>query len=117
MRRLLIVDDEPDVCECLRDFFSTRGFAVEIAFSGEEALERILRGAIEVLLLDIMLPGISGLEVLKRVKEVRPYTRVVMMTGLSYPELRRAAQVCGACGYVTKPFDFTEVTWEPVLVA
>ena len=115
MRRMLIIEDEPDIQECLRDFFSSRGFSVTTAFSGEEALERLEEGSAEVILLDILLPGISGLEVLKRIKEIRPRTKVIMVTGLSHPTLRVEAQACGASGYVTKPFDFSDQTWAPVL--
>lgn len=114
MRRMLIVDDEPDICECLTDFFSARGFAVTVVFSGEEALERLMQGPLDVLLLDIMLPGISGLEVLKRVKDLSPRTRVVMVSCLSRGDLRFTAEAYGASAYVTKPFDFSESTWAPV---
>ncbi|MBI3087934.1 MAG: response regulator [Candidatus Omnitrophica bacterium] len=115
MLRMLIVDDEPDICECLKDFFSARGFAVSTVFSGEEALEHVVQRPLDVVLLDIMLPGISGLEVLKRVKSLSPQTKVVMVSGLSQRELRVEAKAYGASAYVPKPFDFSEATWEPVL--
>jgi len=114
MRRILIVDDEQDICECLRDFFSSRGFSVTMAYSGEEALERLSEGDVDVIVLDIVLPGISGLEVLRRAKQLRPSTKIVMLTGLSHCELRDYAHDCGARGYVTKPFDFSEQTWASV---
>ena len=114
-RRLLVVDDDRDICECLEQFFSTRGFAVTSAFSGEQALDQVATASPEVVILDILLPGISGIEVLRRVKELCPGAKVVMITGLPHPELRSEARAYGACGYVTKPFDFSEETWAPVL--
>ena len=118
MRRMLIVDDEHDICECLGDFFSSRGFAVRCTFSGEQALEQILNGeTADVIILDIMLPGISGLEVLKRVKECCPEATVMMITALTEPGIRQEAEAHGAVGLVTKPFDFSERTWSPILRA
>lgn len=117
MPRMLIVDDEPDICDCLRDFFSARGFAVTCAFSGEEAIEQITAAPVDVVLLDILLPGIHGIEVLKRAKELCPEAKVVMVTALDQDERRIEAQRYGAAGYVPKPFDFSEATWAPVLEA
>lgn len=117
MQRMLIVDDEPDICDCLQQFFSTRGFTVACAFSGEEAIERIAEHPVDVVLLDIVLPGIHGIEVLRRVKDLCPEVKVVMVSGLTQDERRIEAQRYGAAGYVPKPFDFSEVTWAPVLAA
>ena len=114
MRRMLIIEDEPDLQNCLADFFSSRGFSVTTTFSGEEALERLAQGPADVILLDILLPGISGMEVLKRIKERCPRTKVIMVTGLLHSHLRFEAEASGASGYVTKPFDFSDQTWAPV---
>ncbi len=114
-RRLLVVDDDHDICECLAQFFSTRGFTVVSAFSGEQALDRVATVSPEIVILDILLPGLSGIEVLRRVKKLCPGAKVVMITGLPHLELRSEARAYGACGYVTKPFDFSEETWAPVL--
>ena len=115
MQRMLIVEDERDICECLAEFFSAKGFAVSSAFSGEQALDRVATTTPEVVILDLLLPGLSGLEVLRRVKQLCPEAKVVIVTGLPYPELQGKARAYGACGYVTKPFDFSEATWAPVL--
>ena len=117
MQRMLIVDDEPDICDCLQHFFSTRGFTVTCAFSGEEAIERLAEGPVDVVLLDIVLPGIHGIEVLRRVKDLCPEVKVVMVSGLAQEERRIEAQHYGASGYVPKPFDFSELTWAPVLAS
>ena len=114
-RRMLIVDDERDICDCLQHFFSARGFSVATAFSGEEALMRISQGGTDVVLLDILLPGLSGMEVLRRLKELNPRIQVVMVTGLDQTQLRAEAYRYGAAAYVTKPFDFSDATWSTVL--
>ncbi len=111
MPRMLIVDDERDICELLEEFFKTKGFAVLSAFSGEEALDQLGIDPPDVILLDILLPGISGLEVLKRIKERHPRTRVIMVTSLDRTELKTEALQHGAADFVLKPFDFSPATW------
>ena len=114
MQRMLIVEDERDIADCLQEFFAGQGFAVSAAFSGEEALERLSVGGAEVVLLDILLPGLSGIEVLRRVKTLCPAARIVMVTALDREDLRLQAYHYGACGFVTKPFDFSQNTWSVV---
>lgn len=114
--RMLIVEDELDVSGCLEDFFKGRGFLVDQAFSGEAALEQVERmGPPDAILLDILLPGVSGLEVLKRIKARHPTTCIVIVTGLDRLDLRTEAKLYGAAAYVTKPFDFSDDTWSSVL--
>ena len=115
LHRMLIVDDDRDICECLEQFFCSHGFSVIFAFSGEQALDQLTTTDVEVIILDILLPGLSGLEVLRRAKELCPAARIVIMTGLPEPELRWKAHAYGACGFVTKPFDFSETTWASAL--
>ena len=113
MRRMLIVEDERDIAECLQDYFSARGFTVTAAFSGEEAVERLKASPADVILLDILLPGISGLEVLRHAKKRYPGARIIMVTGQDRIEFRAEARLYGAVAYITKPFDFSETTWSP----
>ena len=114
MRRMLIVEDEQDLCDCLQTYFSSRGFAVTSAFSGEEAVARLDDAPADVILLDILLPGISGLEVLRHAKKRYPGARIIIVTGQDRIEFRAEARLYGACAYITKPFDFAESTWSPV---
>jgi DNA-binding response OmpR family regulator len=111
MRRMLIVEDEQDLCDCLQAYFSSRGFAVTSVFSGEEAVTRLHAAPADVILLDILLPGISGMEVLRYAKKRYPGARIIIVTGQDRVELRAEARLYGACAYITKPFDFAESTW------
>ena len=115
MRRMLIVEDELDLCDCLQTYFQSRGFAVTSAFSGEEAVARLTAAPADIILLDIILPGISGLEVLRYAKKRYPGIRIVMVTAQDRVELRAEARLYGASAYITKPFDFSETTWSSVL--
>ena len=114
-RRMLVVDDERVVCECLRDFFAAHGFGVTTAFSGEEALEQLGGQAYDVVLLDVLLPGIHGLEVLRQVRRQYPQTKVVMMTALDDEHVRQQARQIGAHAFIGKPFDLSDETWAVVL--
>jgi len=115
MRRMLIVEDELDIVDCLRQFFSVRGFSVASTFSGEEALTWLKERSVDIILLDILLPGVTGIEVLKRVKALYPHARVVMVTALDDVSLRAEAERYGAYAYITKPFDFSDGAWDAVL--
>ena len=115
MQRMLIVEDERDVAELLTDYFGSKGFSVASTFSGEEAIERLDQSPVDVILLDILLPGVSGLEVLRHAKVRHPDARVVMVTSLDQMDIRQEAQSCGAAAYITKPFDFSAATWSVVL--
>jgi DNA-binding response OmpR family regulator len=111
---MLIVEDEQDLCDCLEQYFRARGFSVVAAFSGEEALAALDDQPADVILLDLLLPGISGMEVLRHAKMRYPGARVIIVTGHDRVELRAEARLYGASAYITKPFDFSETTWSSV---
>ena len=115
MQQMLIVEDEPDLRECLRDFFSAKGFDVMCATGGDEAIEWLQQHAVEILLLDVNMPGFSGIEVLRFAKQLYPEVKAVMVTGVERKETEELARQYGAIAYVTKPFDFSDATWAPIL--
>ena len=103
--RILIVDDEDIVVRsCLRILAET-GYTLDVARSGAEALRKIDGATYDVLLLDIMMPQINGLEVLQHVRQKRPASEVIMFTGLSQAQTALRAQELGAFAYLPKPFD------------
>jgi DNA-binding response OmpR family regulator len=114
-KRLLIVDDEPKICDCLSDYFSAKGVAVRCAYTGEEAIERLMAEPTDVILLDIILPDMSGIEVLKRARELYPEIRVIMVSALDKTESKIDAKTYGACQYVTKPFELSDPAWDDIL--
>ena len=111
MRRLLIVDDERQICELLSRFFASLGFATSIAQSGREAMEQLDRQTPDYLLLDVRMPDMSGLEVLKQAKARYPDLKVVIVTALRDAEMVAEAFRCGASDYVTKPVAFSDEAW------
>jgi DNA-binding response OmpR family regulator len=105
--RLLIVDDEQSVREVLSEYFTGQGYEVESAQDGAEALVAVLRYRPDLVLLDIQMPGLDGVETLRRVRAVAPAVPVIMVTANEDVDLARDTLKLGALDYVAKPFDFT----------
>ena len=80
--KLLIVDDEIEICDFLKSFFEERNYQVETSLSGSDALARIEKIKPHVVLLDIKMPGISGIQVLEEIKQKHPRVKVIMVTAV-----------------------------------
>jgi CheY-like chemotaxis protein len=110
---VLVVDDEPDVEALFRQQFRrdlrAQRFMMEFANSGADALTRIastIEQSLILILSDINMPGMTGLEMLPKVKEMRPTVPIIMITAYGDPETKRKALESGATGLLTKPIDF-----------
>ncbi|HEY0077372.1 MAG TPA: HD domain-containing phosphohydrolase [Pyrinomonadaceae bacterium] len=106
--RILITDDEPEIREVLFDLLSPH-YECETARSAEEALERLREGTFSIIISDIMMSGMSGLEMIPHVGEVSPDTVVVMISGVQTVESTIHALRAGAFDYVMKPFDLEQL--------
>ena len=104
--RILIVDDEQSVREVLSEYFTEQGYSVESAGGGEEALALVERGTPDLVLLDVRMPGIDGVETLRRIRKIAPDVSVIMVTANEDVGLARETLKLGALDYVAKPFDF-----------
>ena len=104
--RILIVDDEEPVREVLGEYFATQGYAVETAGSGADALAVVARARPDLVLLDIRMPGLDGVETLRRIKTLQPGIAVIMVSAIEDQEAARQTLVLGAADYVAKPVDF-----------
>jgi DNA-binding NtrC family response regulator len=107
--RILVVDDELFVRELLLEFLSTQGYEVSLADSGEKALELIHAQPADIVLVDLKMPGMDGIETLKQIKKMAPDALAIVMTG--YPTIESSIQALrqGACDYVVKPFKLNEL--------
>jgi DNA-binding response OmpR family regulator len=103
MNKLLIVDDEVEICEFLKSFFEDRDFQVAVAHDGAKALEQATLFIPDVVLLDIQMPGMDGLQTLKKLKETHPKMKVIMVTAVETQEKIEEAMRLGADNYITKP--------------
>ena len=106
MRKVLVVDDEPQAVELLEEFLTAKGYAVVGASGGEEALRRLKEERPHLMLLDIRMPVMDGLEVLRRAREIDREVGIVMVTAVNEESIGRAALRMGAYDYITKPLDF-----------
>ena len=103
--RILVVDDELIVRDSLKEWLGEEGFSTAMAGSGEAALEQLTEQTFHLMLLDIKMPGMDGVEVLKKAKEILPDIAVVMMTAYATVETAVEAMKIGALDYLVKPFD------------
>ena len=108
--RMMIVDDEPAVREVLSDYFSDRGYKVVVAADGPQALATFARERPDVVLLDVRMPGLDGLAVLRLLREADPDAAVIMVTANEDLEVARETLSVGAFDYVAKPFDFDHLS-------
>jgi len=100
---ILIVDDESIVRESIRDWLENAGYQVATAETGEEALEMIKKQDFGVVVLDIRLPGQTGITVLKQVKALKPEMKSIIITAYPSTELLNEAKKLGAIDYLIKP--------------
>lgn len=104
--KILIVDDEIEVCNIFYDFFTPKGYEVTKATSGKEALEKIRAEKPDLVFLDIRMPQMDGIEALKEIKKINKSVTVIMVTVLKDEETAKKAIKLGAYDYVTKPLSF-----------
>jgi signal transduction histidine kinase/DNA-binding response OmpR family regulator len=107
--RVLVVDDEPSVVEVFQEFLAAQGYALMLAASGEEAVRKLPDCMPDIILTDLNLPGLSGLEVMRSAKLVDPEVCVIVVTGYASASTAIDALRQGAYDYVTKPFDLDDL--------
>jgi DNA-binding response OmpR family regulator len=108
MQRLLVIDDDPKLGGLLREYLGARGYQVELAADGPRGLERHAQGDVDLIILDVMMPGIDGLEVLRQLRATAR-TPVVMLTARGDDVDRIIGLELGADDYLPKPFNPREL--------
>jgi DNA-binding response OmpR family regulator len=106
MPRVLVVDDEPSIREMLVEYLTLKGYEAKSVTNGMEAIRLVREDRPHLVLLDVCMPGMSGLEVLQRIREIDPGIGVIMVTAVTEEALGREALKLGAFDYITKPLDF-----------
>ena len=107
--RILVVEDEKDLNNIITKHLKKNNFSVDSVFNGEEALEYLDYGAYDLIILDIMLPKVNGYEVIKKLRENKNETAVLMLTARDSIEDKIKGLDLGADDYLIKPFDFGEL--------
>ena len=106
MKRILVVDDEIIIRNLLKEFLSRKGYEVYTAPDGRAAIAEVKEIRPHIVLLDIMMPGMGGIETLKEIRRIDPRVGVIMVTAIADEELGKRAIALGACDYITKPLNF-----------
>ena len=105
--RVLLVDDEKDFANYTAKRLRARGMQVQIAYSGSSALELIAGHPVDVVVLDLLMPGMDGFEVFRQIKQARPAVRVIMLSGHVDREVVEEGEALGAVDYIRKPCEFS----------
>jgi len=108
--KVLLVDDEKDFIEMLSLRLEEVGEKITVAYSGQEALDALEKDDIDVVILDIKMPGMDGIEVLREIKKKFPLVEVIMLTGHGSTETAVEGMKLGAFDYLMKPADFDDLT-------
>jgi DNA-binding response OmpR family regulator len=106
---ILLVEDEPGIVDFLSRGLRSEGFVVEAALDGIEGERRALRESFDMVVLDLMLPGIAGMEVLAKLRDLKPELPVIVLTARGEIEDRVAGLDAGAVDYLVKPFSLAEL--------
>jgi len=109
MAKILVVDDDRELQENIVEVLAEAGFDVCAASNGEEALEQLATTAIDLVLLDSIMPGMNGMETLPQIKRAYPQAKIIMMTAFSTVDSAVEAMRKGADDFITKPFKIDEI--------
>jgi putative nucleotidyltransferase with HDIG domain len=107
--KILLVDDEPTICHLIEEILKLEGYLVDVSFSGTDALDMINNCDYQMLITDIKMPGIDGLELIEKAKEKNPEIRTVIITGYTTVDTVVQSLRCGVDDYIKKPFNVCEV--------
>ncbi|MDJ0804015.1 MAG: response regulator [Desulfobacterales bacterium] len=106
---VLVVDDEPTICSLMNVFLTQKGYQVRTANTGEDALTMFRESLPDIVLLDISMPGMRGIDVLRRMKEICGDCGVIMLSAYGDDETIQEAMDMGAYCYIQKPMELTEL--------
>ncbi|MEW6608973.1 MAG: response regulator [bacterium] len=109
MTKILIVEDEPDLADVLKHILKIKGYEVKLVLDGYQAIEEVKKTHYDLILMDIRLPGLNGVETFLQIKEIDKNTTVIMMTGFAVEDLIETALERGAYACLHKPFDLDKV--------
>ncbi len=104
--RVLLVDDEKEFVDYAAKRLTARGMQVQIAYSGSSALKSVAAGPVDVVVLDLLMPGMDGFEVFREIKKARPQAQVIMLSGHIDREVVEEGAALGAVDYLRKPCEF-----------
>ncbi len=108
-RRILIIEDDEEMRSLLRDFFEEEGFETDSVSNGSEAFRVLVREVFDIVITDIRMPGLTGLDIIPGVRKLQPETTIIVITAFGSGEVHRKAMERGANSYLEKPLRFDEL--------
>ena len=108
--KVLVVDDEVQICELIESFLSHEGYRVMTALNGDEAIRKFSEEKPHIVFLDIRMPGMSGMDVLRRMKEIDPNAGIIILSAFGDMATVEASMDLGAHSYIQKPVDLKHLT-------
>ena len=106
IKKILVVDDEIAIRNLLKEFLTRKGYDVYTASDGRAAIAEVKEIRPHIVLLDIMMPGMGGIDTLKEIRRIDPKVGIIMVTAISDQHLGKRAMELGAFDYITNPLDF-----------
>lgn len=103
--KILVADDDKDMCWVIKTILRKEGYSVNIAHEGESALNMIKKGKYDMIVLDYKFSRLSGLAVLKKIRQIRPFLQTIMISAFGNESVRLKAKELGAYAFLDKPFD------------
>lgn len=107
--KILLVDDEEEFARTMAERLEARGLRVDVAFSGEEALEKVRKKNFDAVILDLAMPGMDGIDTLKKFREINPDLQIIILTGQATVEKGVEAMKLGAVDLMEKPADLKDL--------
>jgi len=107
--KILVIDDEAIIRDLLQEFLSDLGYQVLLAEDGTKGIKLGTDNQISLALVDLKLPDIDGIQVIKKIREKNPHLKFILLTGFPTPPVKMEAHQLGASGFLTKPFQLPEL--------
>ena len=105
-KRILVVEDDAEMRSLLKDFFTEEGFETDSVSNGSEAFRKLVREPFDLVITDIRMPGLTGLDILPGIKKLQPNVPIIVITAFGSDEIRLRAMARGATAYLEKPIHF-----------
>lgn len=106
---VLVVDDNEELCDNVKEILESHGYLSTCVLDGFKAIDRVKRDPPDVIIMDVKLPGMNGLAALRKIKEIAPKVRVIMITGYAVDDILDEAKKAGAVASLRKPLDFPKL--------
>jgi CheY-like chemotaxis protein len=109
MFRIMVIEDDKEMRSLLKDFFEEEGFETDSVSNGVDALRKLAKGRFDLIITDIRMPGLSGLDILARIKKLQPETSIIVITAFGSEQVYRRSLERGATAYLEKPIHMNKL--------